>query len=509
MKQKVALLILDGWGLGPNPAVDAIAQASTPTMDHLLASKPNSTLTTFGMDVGLPEGQMGNSEVGHLNIGAGRIVYQQLAKINQAVESGELAANEVLIKAVKRAITKDKSIHLMGLLSDGGVHSHIDHLKCLIDAAEAQGARKVFVHGFLDGRDTGPTNGMHYVKDLESFIADKHTEIASLIGRYYAMDRDQRWERIKRAYELMVHGLGTPTNDLGKSIQESYQAGITDEFLEPLASTRVPNRNDALLSEGDLLICFNFRTDRPRQISRVLTQENFPEHDMERLDLEYMTMTSYDENFENIEVLFGQENLQNTLGQVLADANKRQVRIAETEKYPHVTFFFSGGLESALTGETRILIPSPKVATYDQQPEMSAPELTEAIIAHVQTNTPDFICLNFANADMVGHTGVFEAGVKAAETVDSCLGQILAELAQHDYHVIIIADHGNADFMINDDGTPNTAHTKNLVPCVYVGPKEDKISLSNGKLGDIAPTILHLLELPIPSEMTGKNLINE
>lgn len=505
-QKKAALLILDGWGLGPNSSSDAIAQASTPYVDGLLKQYPNSTLVTYGMQVGLPEGQMGNSEVGHLNIGAGRIVYQQFARINKAIETGELAKNATLVSSVKDAIEKDRTIHLFGLLSDGGVHSHISHLKAMVDIIENLGAKKVFIHAFLDGRDTAPTGGTSYLKDLEDHLKGKSTRLASVIGRYYAMDRDKRWERVKLAYDLLVHAKGTLTSDVVQSVQQSYDEGTTDEFVQPLVIDNGSGGPIATMQDGDLAICFNFRTDRPREISEVLTQNDMPEFDMKKLDLEYVTMTRYDETFKNIKVLFDNVDLTNTLGEVLSAHNKTQVRIAETEKYPHVTFFFSGGREEEFAGESRIMCPSPKVATYDLQPEMSAREITDAIAKEVKSNAPDFICLNYANTDMVGHTGDFEAGKKAAETVDTCLSELVPLLLQQQYEIIIIADHGNADYMINDDGSANTAHTKNPVPFIYVGSSQEKVR--DGKLADIAPTLLTLMGVEIPEEMDGEILIS-
>ena len=508
MENRVALLILDGWGIGSKPEVDAIASAETPVIDNLMRKHPSSQLVTYGMEVGLPKGQMGNSEVGHLNIGAGRVVYQQFAKINLAVSSGELAKNTTLVSAMEQAAKDGRAIHMMGLLSDGGVHSHINHLKCLIDVAETIGSKQTYVHAFLDGRDTAPKGGLGYLRDLNSHIAGKHTRIASLIGRYYAMDRDLRWERIKLAYDLLVHGTGEVTSNLELALEESYARETTDEFIAPIVNDNGNGQALATIKDGDLLICFNFRTDRPRQISRALTQEDFPEYEMKKLDLHYLTMTKYDDQFKNIEVLFGQEDLQKTLGEVVAEAGMTQVRMAETEKYPHVTFFFNGGREEAFVGEKRILVPSPKVATYDLKPEMSAPELTQALLDHLQKETPNFICLNFANTDMVGHTGDFSAAIKAAEVVDGCVGQLMPRLVALNYSVLIIADHGNADFMVNDDGTPNTAHTKNLVPCIFIDDGRENVSIRDGKLGDLAPTILTLLEIPVPSEMTGQPLIS-
>ncbi len=505
-QKKAALLILDGWGLGPNISSDAIAQASTPYVDGLLEKYPSSTLVTHGMQVGLPEGQMGNSEVGHLNIGAGRIVYQQFARINKAIETGELAKNTTLISSVEDAIEKNRTIHLFGLLSDGGVHSHISHLKAMVDIIEDLGAKKVFIHAFLDGRDTAPTGGTLYLKDLENHLQGKSTRLASVIGRYYAMDRDKRWERVKMAYDLLVHGKGTLTSDIIQSVQQSYDEGTTDEFVKPLAIDNGSGKPLATIQDGDLAICFNFRTDRPREISEVLTQNDMPEFDMKKLNLEYVTMTRYDETFKNIKVLFDNVDLTNTLGEVLSAHKKTQVRIAETEKYPHVTFFFSGGREEEFEGESRIMCPSPKVATYDLQPEMSARDVTDSIMNAVKSDEPDFICLNYANADMVGHTGDFEAGKKAAETVDHCLSELVPLLLDHQYEIIIIADHGNADYMINDDGSANTAHTKNPVPFIYVGSSQKKVR--DGKLADVAPTLLTLMGVDIPEEMEGEILIS-
>lgn len=508
MSQKTALLILDGWGLGTDGRADAIAKANTPFVDGLMNDHPNSTLVTYGMDVGLPEGQMGNSEVGHLNIGAGRIVYQQFARINKAVEDGSLAHNQVLNNALKDASANGRAVHLFGLVSDGGVHSHINHLKALVEVIDQHKIENSYVHAFLDGRDTDPTAGHDYIQDLHDTFAgsNSNTRIASLIGRYYAMDRDERWERVRLAYDMMVKGHGTLTDDLLRSIKDSYAEEITDEFMKPHLQV-VNGKPMAMIQEGDLLICFNFRTDRPREISRVLTQENMPAHGMQKLDVEYVTMTKYDESYTGVQVLFENEDLVNTMGEVLEEAGKTQVRIAETEKYPHVTFFFSGGREDAYQGEDRILIASPKVATYDLQPEMSAYEVRDAMMAKVRESAPDFICLNFANADMVGHTGVFEAGMAAAEAVDQCLSEIMPLLMEYNYQTIVIADHGNADYMINEDGSPNTAHTKNLVPCIFVSNSPDKYVIKDGKLADIAPTLLHLMGLEIPDEMTGSILI--
>lgn len=509
MSDKVALLILDGWGIGQVVSADAIAQAKTPFIDNLILNYPTSTLVTHGMDVGLPEGQMGNSEVGHLNIGAGRVVYQQLARINKAVQDGELAHNETLIYEVDRAISEGRTIHLFGLLSDGGVHSHINHLKALVMILEDRGAKDVMLHAFMDGRDTAPTGGQEYLHDLQRYLVGKHTRIASIVGRYYAMDRDQRWERIKVAYDLLVHGIGVLSDDLEKSILESYELGITDEFILPISKRGSDGKPLGTMKDGDLLICFNFRTDRPREISKVLTQADMPGYQMYKLTVPYLTMTRYDDSFTNVKVLFENDDLINTMGEIVSRAQKTQLRIAETEKYPHVTFFFSGGREQPFDNEDRIMIPSPKVPTYDLMPEMSAYQLTKALIDHVNEKMPDFVCLNFANTDMVGHTGVFTAAMRAAESVDDCMSKIVPMLLSHNYQIIVIADHGNADYMINEDGSPNTAHTKNPVPCVYISSQPGMVKITNGTLADIAPTLLHLMGIETPTEMTGQVLIQK
>lgn len=506
--KRVALIILDGWGHGPNPKVSAIAQANTPFMDSLYKKYPNSELVTYGEAVGLPDGQMGNSEVGHLNIGAGRIVYQELARINKAIREHELHKNPTLLKALKYAKDNNKPVHFIGLVSDGGVHSHIRHLEALCDITQEQGLEQVYIHAFTDGRDVDPKSGKGFIKELLDHIKGTSVQLASVVGRYYAMDRDKRWERVKLAYDLLVKGEGEKTQDILNTIQQRYEANETDEFLKPIICVDDQDQPVATIKDGDLLLCFNFRTDRPREISMVLTQQDFPEHNMKKLDLHYVTMTRYDETFENVQVLFEKDNLTNTLGEVLSKAGKTQVRIAETEKYPHVTFFFSGGREEPFEKENRILIPSPKVATYDLQPEMSAYAVTEAIVRDIEEVEPDFICLNYANADMVGHTGVFEAAVKAAETVDTCVKKLVETALAHEYDLIIIADHGNSDFMINDDGSPNTAHTKNPVPCIYVSKNAAGATIKDGKLGDLAPTILTLLGMHIPTEMTGEVLIS-
>lgn len=501
------LLILDGWGKGPKPSADAIAQANTPVMDELLKTCPNSELVTFGEEVGLPEGQMGNSEVGHLNIGAGRIVYQELARINKSIRDGELQQHPVLLEAFQYAKTNGKAVHFIGLLSDGGVHSHTSHLGALCDATQKQGLDKVFVHAFMDGRDTDPKSGHGYLQNTLQNIDNQRVKLASIIGRYYAMDRDKRWERVKLAYDLLVNGIGEKTTEPLAAITDRYEAGETDEFLKPIVCVDDNGQPIATIQKNDVVICFNFRTDRPREITTVLTQKDMPEFGMEKRNLYYVCMTRYDESFKGLHVIFEKDNLNNTIGEVLSNAGLTQVRIAETEKYPHVTFFFSGGREEPFPGERRLMVPSPKVATYDLQPEMSAVEITDSIVADIENNQPNFICLNFANADMVGHTGVFEAAMKAAETVDTCLGRVLTCGKKFGYEAIVIADHGNSDYMINEDGTPNTAHTMNPVPCVYVGQSGMKIS--NGKLADIAPTILGLLGLDLPKEMDGISLLSK
>lgn len=507
--KKCMLLILDGWGIGENEEVDALAQAETPVIDNLMSTYPKSTLVTYGGEVGLPDGQMGNSEVGHLNIGAGRVVYQELARINKAIEDRTLEQNDKLKKAIQKAKESDSAFHLMGLLSDGGVHSHIEHLKALVDILDAAGLTKVYIHAFLDGRDTSPSGGIDYMKDLLDHISNKNCQLATVIGRYYAMDRDTRWERTKLAYDLIVNGdAAFFTEDALSVIQANYDDGKTDEFMPAIQLIDSDATNVGNMADGDVVLFSNFRTDRPRQITEVLTQKDHPDHQMSKLDLSFYTMTTYDSNFSGIQVLFEKDNLQNTIGEVLARHGKTQVRIAETEKYPHVTFFFSGGREEPFEGESRILKSSPKVATYDLAPEMSAAALTDAIIEKIDADQPDFIVLNFANTDMVGHTGDFEAAKKAAEVVDGCVGRIQKVLLNHDYRSIVIADHGNSDMMMNSDGTPHTAHTTNLVPCILTGNDVDGMQVQDGKLGDVAPTILHLMGVPIPAEMDGKIIIS-
>ncbi len=498
--KKVALLILDGWGIGKNNASNAVLAADTPFYDYCLENYPHSKLQASGEAVGLPAGQMGNSEVGHMNLGAGRVVYQELGRINKAVNEGKFNTLPILQDAFKYANQNDKKVHFIGLVSDGGVHSHINHLKGLIDASEKAGLTKTFIHAFLDGRDTDPNSGLHFIEDVENYLKNTHVKIATAIGRYYAMDRDNRWERVKLAYDVMVKGEGLKNNDLIAGIKDSYLNHITDEFLNPIVVNA-----DGKIEEGDVVICFNFRTDRGREITIALTQKDFPEYEMKALNLHYITLTSYDETFKNVGVVFKKDDLINTLGEILQKENKNQIRIAETEKYPHVTFFFSGGREKEFNNEKRIMISSPKVATYDLQPEMSAKGIMDAIIPELEKEWADFICLNFANPDMVGHTGVFNAVVKAVETVDFCAKKVVETGLKHGYSFIIIADHGNADYMINDDGSVNTAHTTNLVPCILID--HDLKTIKDGKLGDIAPTILKMMDIKIPSEMNGQVLI--
>ncbi|HET8829001.1 MAG TPA: 2,3-bisphosphoglycerate-independent phosphoglycerate mutase [Pelobium sp.] len=503
--KKVALLILDGWGYGNNDSSNAIIAANTPFFDKCIKQYPNSKLEASGEAVGLPAGQMGNSEVGHMNLGAGRVVYQELGRINKAVKDGDFKTNPVLKDAFEYAKKENKKVHFIGLLSDGGVHSHTLHLKGLCDAAKSFGLQKVYIHAFSDGRDTDPNAGVAYINDLNSYLENSTGEIASVIGRYYAMDRDNRWERVKLAYDLLVKGKGERVSDIAASMSKSYADGITDEFIMPLVKTDAYGNPLAVIENGDVVICFNFRTDRGREITVALTQRDFPEQAMVPLNVDYITMTTYDETFKGVKVVFTKDDLINTLGEVLERNHKNQIRIAETEKYPHVTFFFSGGREKEFINEKRLMIPSPKVATYDLQPEMSASGITETIIPEIEAGWADFICLNFANPDMVGHTGVFDAVVKAVETVDYCAEQVVEAGLRNGYSFIIIADHGNADFMINADGSANTAHTTNLVPCILIDP--DYKAIKDGKLGDIAPTILKLLNLDAPLEMSGNILI--
>lgn len=500
---------MDGWGKGAFPEADAIAHAHTPFVDALYHRYPHTQLVTCGEQVGLPEGQMGNSEVGHLNIGAGRIVYQELQRINIAVREGELKQKAALLEAFNEAREKKATLHFIGLVSDGGVHSHIDHLKALCSYAAENKVPRVAVHAFTDGRDTDPQSGLAYLSDLQQHLQQTHGLLASVCGRYYAMDRDRRWERIKVAYDALVHSRGKQTTDVLRAVQESYEEGVTDEFIRPIIACDAQNHPLAPIQDGDIVICFNFRTDRCREITVALTQQAFPEYEMQPLSLHYITMTEYDKTFRNVTALFHNEDLTQTLGEVLEAAGKKQIRIAETEKYPHVTFFFSGGRELPFEGEKRIMIPSPKdVPTYDLKPEMSAFGITEAILPEIAGETADFICLNFANADMVGHTGVWNAAIQAVETVDTCVSRIVPEALKHGYAVFLTADHGNSDFMINTDGSPNTAHTLNPVPFFLIS-EDYHGALRPGKLGDLAPTILHYLKIPVPAAMTGKVLMED
>ncbi len=500
------LIILDGLGYGKTDESNAVNAAKKPFIDHLLDTYPHSKLDASGEAVGLPNGQMGNSEVGHMNLGAGRVVYQELGRIHKAVTDGDLIKNPILNDAFTYARENGKKVHFIGLLSDGGVHSHTKHLIGLCDAALEAGIDKAYIHAFLDGRDTDPHSGYGYVDNLKTYLQDKPIKLASAIGRYYAMDRDNRWERVKRAYDLLVNGIGAPTDDLLKAIKQSYDDGITDEFVKPIV-IQENGHAVATIQEGDVVICFNFRTDRGREITIALTQKAFPEYDMKPFDLYYITMTNYDDTFKKVKVVFEKADVTETMGEVLEKNGKTQIRIAETEKYPHVTFFFSGGREREFEGEKRLLIPSPKVATYDLQPEMSAQGIADAICDEVKANHPDFVCLNFANPDMVGHTGVFDAVVKAVETVDQCTKQVVELGIQEGYSFIILADHGNSEFMVNQDGTPNTAHTTNLVPCILIDNEFTKIA--DGKLGDVAPTILAMMHVPIPDKMTGNVLVSK
>lgn len=497
---------MDGWGLGQVPSSDAIQHAQVPFVNSLWKQYPHTTLVTFGEAVGLPEGQMGNSEVGHLNIGAGRIVYQELQRINVAIRTGELAGNPVFRTALAYAKTNKKPLHLLGLVSDGGVHSHINHIKAITSICQAEGIPEVYIHAFTDGRDTDPKSGLGYLKDLQVHLGNTTGKIASVTGRYYAMDRDKRWERVKLAYDALVHGMGEKVSEILPAIEQSYAQNVTDEFIKPIIQTGANGQPLATIKEGDAVICFNFRTDRCREITQVLTQEDMPDHGMHTLKLHYTTMTEYDKTYKGVNVIFETDNLVNTLGEVLEKSGVKQIRIAETEKYPHVTFFFNGGREVPFEGESRIMVPSPKVATYDLKPEMSAVELTDALVPEINKGEAGFICINYANADMVGHTGVWEAVIKAVETVDACVKRLVTAALQQDYTIFIIADHGNADYMINADGTPNTAHTMNPVPLIVVSNSWNG-EVKTGKLGDLAPTMLKVMGLAKPKEMTGDELL--
>jgi 2,3-bisphosphoglycerate-independent phosphoglycerate mutase len=505
MNKKVILMILDGWGKSPDPKVSAIDNANVPFINSLYTKYPSAQLRTDGLNVGLPEGQMGNSEVGHMNLGAGRIVYQDLAKINLAVANKTLAKEQVLIDTFNYAKTNNKKVHFLGLVSDGGVHSHTSHLRGLIDASQEYGLDNVFIHAFTDGRDVDPKSGKKYLQDLQNYIAPTPVKIASVIGRYYAMDRDKRWERVKLAYDLVVHGTGTATNDIVSSIETSYGNDVTDEFIQPLVAVDTNGAPLAVIQEDDVVIFFNFRTDRGRELTEALSQQDFHEQNMHKLNLYYVTLTNYDETYQNVKVVYNKDNITETLGEVLEKANKKQIRIAETEKYPHVTFFFSGGRETPFEGESRILRNSPKVATYDLQPEMSAYELKDALVPELNKGEVDFVCLNFANGDMVGHTGIMEAAIKACEAVDECVKEVVEAALANNYTTIIIADHGNCETMINPDGSPNTAHTTNPVPIILVD--KDLKKINDGVLGDIAPTILELMGVAQPAAMTSHSLL--
>jgi len=505
MNKKVILMILDGWGKSPDPKVSAIDNANIPFINSLYTKYPSAQLRTDGLNVGLPEGQMGNSEVGHMNLGAGRIVYQDLVKINLAVKNKTLHNEPELVAALKYAKDNNKAVHLLGLLSDGGVHSHTSHLRGLIDASQEYGLEKVFVHAFTDGRDVDPKSGALYLEDLNNYIYDKSAKLASVVGRYYAMDRDKRWERVKIAYDLLVNGTGTHSKDAVLSVLDSYKNNITDEFIDPIVMVDTTDNPVATIENQDVVIFFNFRTDRGRELTEVLSQEDLHEQNMHKLNLYYVTMTNYDDTYKNVHVIYDKDNLTETLGEVLEKAGKKQIRIAETEKYPHVTFFFSGGREVPFVGETRILRNSPKVATYDLQPEMSAYELKDALVPELNKGEVDFVCLNFANGDMVGHTGVMAAAIKACEAVDTCVKEVVEAALANNYTTIIIADHGNCETMINPDGSPNTAHTTNPVPIILID--NELKTIHDGVLGDIAPTILDLMGIEKPVVMTQHSLL--
>ncbi len=507
--KKIILVIMDGWGLGKVASSDAIQNADVPFTKSLYAKYPNTTLITCGEAVGLPDGQMGNSEVGHLNLGAGRVVYQELQRINVAVRDGSFAKNEILLNAIRFAKSNNKPLHLLGLVSDGGVHSHINHLKAIVDTCKAEGLTEVFIHAFTDGRDCDPKSGLAFMIELQQHLNYSVGKIATVSGRYFAMDRDKRWERVKLAYDALVNGVGEKATDAIAAIENSYANNITDEFIKPTIIIDEGQQPLATIKDGDVALCFNFRTDRCREITQVLTQTGISEFGMHPLSLHYTTMTEYDHTYINVNVIFETDNLNNTLGEILEKNGLKQIRTAETEKYPHVTFFFSGGREKVFEGESRIMMPSPKVATYDMQPEMSAIELTNSLIPEIQNKSFDFCVLNYANTDMVGHTGIWSAAIKAAETVDKCVERIVTTGLQNGYTIFLTADHGNSDYMINEDGSPNTAHTLNLVP-VFIIDNNWKGIIKPGKLGDIAPTILTMMGLEIPKEMTGNILtVNE
>jgi 2,3-bisphosphoglycerate-independent phosphoglycerate mutase len=507
LSKKIILVIMDGWGLGKVASADAIQNANVPFTKSLYSKYPNTTLITCGEAVGLPDGQMGNSEVGHLNLGAGRVVYQELQRINVAVRDGSFATNKILLNAILFARNNKKALHLLGLVSDGGVHSHMNHLKALVDICKSQELTEVYIHAFTDGRDCDPKSGLGFITELQQHLNTSVGKIATVSGRYFAMDRDKRWERIKLAYDAMVKGVGEKATDAIAAVENSYQNNITDEFILPTVIINEGQQPLSTIHDGDVAICFNFRTDRCREITQVLTQSDFPEFQMEKLSLHYTTMTEYDQTYKDVNAVFENDNLNNTIGEVLQNNGLKQIRAAETEKYPHVTFFFSGGREKEFIGEKRIMAPSPKVATYDLKPEMSAFELTDALLPEIENNTADFICLNYANTDMVGHTGVWQAAIKAAETVDHCVQKIVTAGLQNDYTIFLTADHGNSDYLINEDGSPNTAHTLNPVPFFIIDNKWKGI-VKPGKLADIAPTILTMMGVPVPGEMTGEILIS-
>lgn len=508
--KKLALIIMDGWAKGKDDKnVNAIAAANTPFIDSLYGKYPNSQLKTHGEDVGLPVGQMGNSEVGHLNLGAGRVVYQPLVRINKAFQNGEVAQNTVIQNVMTYAQKHNKNVHIMGLLSNGGVHSSMDHLKGLLDIAHQFELKQVYVHAFTDGRDTDPKSGANFIKDIEKYMKKTCGKLASVIGRYYAMDRDLRWERIQKAYDLLVHGKGEFFENALDAVNDSYKKGVTDEFIQPKVITGIQNKALTTIQSGDVVICFNFRTDRGREITTALTQNDIPEYKMKKLSLVYVTLTEYDKNFKDVKIIFEPEKFKNTLGEVISENGLTQLRIAETEKYPHVSYFFSGGREKEFKGEKRMLIPSPKVATYDLKPEMSAYEVTENVIKAMNSNEFNLIVLNLANPDMVAHTGVFEAVVKAVETVDKCASKIIDAVIQNDYICLLTSDHGNADYMVNPDGSPNTAHSLNDVPLFLINADKNIRQISKGRLADIAPSILNLLDISVPKEMTGCNLIEK
>ncbi|RXM53097.1 2,3-bisphosphoglycerate-independent phosphoglycerate mutase [Chryseobacterium sp. CH25] len=513
MSKKAILAILDGWGLGTNPEVSAIDKANTPFIDSCYQKFPHTTLEASGLAVGLPAGQMGNSEVGHMNLGAGRVVYQNLVKLNMAVENGTLGQEKVIQDAFDYAKKENKKVHFIGLVSNGGVHSHINHLKGLLTAAKEFGLNEnVFVHAFTDGRDCDPHSGLGFIEELQNHMEATTGKLATVVGRYYAMDRDKRWERVKLAYDALVEGVGLETTDALAAIKDSYDNNVTDEFLKPIILVNTTATGNvvpvAKIIENDVVICFNFRTDRGREITEVLSQKDFPEYSMKKLNLNYITLTNYDKTFQNVQVVFDENVLTETMGEVLENNGKTQIRIAETEKYPHVTFFFSGGREQEFNGEKRLLCPSPKdVPTYDLKPEMSAYDITNVIVPELEQGTADFVCLNFANTDMVGHTGVFEAAVKAAEVVDQCIQKVATTAYENGYAVFILADHGNSDVMLNPDGTPNTQHSTNLVPFIVMD-KDHTWNLKPGKLGDVAPTILNVMGVEIPNAMTGDILVS-